>query len=277
MYENLNLKSWPFQTVPNAEFARVWAGRRQTKLQIEQLLRKMQLAPKSGLHLLWANFGMGKTHTLLHLDHLCRQTKGRLVPVYTVMPNRPTGFLDLYRAIVSAMPFDLLKDQRVKMGANVSGSLTNHPVFVKSPGVINALRLVDSEDLELSIAARQWLTAQPGLGSSDLRKIGVTYRIKTPEDAINTLTALASLATFQVQPTGKLVILVDEYQRIGELKTNVRNEMNAGLHAFFNANARGVELLLSFSFGKQENVSFLLSNELKSRAEPQSKSFRVRR
>jgi len=81
MYEHLNLRAWPFQVVPDSEFATIWAGRRRTKKQLERLIWKMQFAPKSGLHLLWANFGMGKTHTLLHLQHLCQQTQGRLIPV----------------------------------------------------------------------------------------------------------------------------------------------------------------------------------------------------
>jgi len=108
MYEHLNLKAWPFQVVPDSEFATIWAGRRQTKKQLGRLLWKMQFAPKSGLHLLWANFGMGKTHTLLHLQHLCQQTKGRLIPVYAVMPKRLRGFLEVHRAIVSQLPWDFL-------------------------------------------------------------------------------------------------------------------------------------------------------------------------
>ena len=69
MYEFLNLKAWPFQTVPDEEFAQNWAGRPQTKQDLGHLIWRMQFASKSGLRLLWANLGMGKTHTLLHLQH----------------------------------------------------------------------------------------------------------------------------------------------------------------------------------------------------------------
>lgn len=270
MYEHLNLRAWPFRTVPDEEFAKVWAGRRQTKQQLDRLVMKMAFSPKSSLRLLWANFGMGKTHTLLHLQHLCRQTKGALVPVYAVMPNRPGGFLDVYRSVVAGLPFDFLGDQLVKVGSGSGGSVALHPIFAKSPGVVNALLAIRSGDLERSVVAQQWLIAQPGLSSADMRRVGVTYRIKTPEDAINALTALARLAMFKPGQANKLVILLDEYQRIGELRPAVRNEINAGLHAFFNANPQGLEYLLSFSFGRQENVAYLLSNELKSRAEPDS-------
>ena len=275
MYEHLNLKAWPFQVVPDPEFATVWAGRRQTKKQLERLLWKMQFAPKSGLHLLWANFGMGKTHTLLHLQHLCQQTQGRLTPVYAVMPKRARGFLEVYRMIVSGLPYDFLGDQLVKVGSSWSGSLALHPMFSKSPGVVNAILAIRSGDAEKATFARQWLIAQPGLTARHLRTVGVTYRIKTPEDAINALTALTRLATFKSNPPTKLVIMLDEYQRIGELKQRVRSEINAGLHSYYNEHPNGLEVILSFSFGREDNVAYLLSDELKSRAEPQSISLDV--
>ncbi|MBC7250087.1 MAG: hypothetical protein H5T62_07365 [Anaerolineae bacterium] len=275
MYEHLNLRAWPFQVVPDPEFATFWAGRRQTKKQLERLLWKMQFAPKSGLHLLWANFGMGKTHTLLHLQHLCQQTQGRLIPVYAVMPKRAGGFLEVYRMIVSGLPYDFLRDQLVKVGNSWSGSLALHPMFSKSPGVVNAILAIRSGDAEKATFARQWLIAQPGLTARHRRTIGVTYRIKTPEDAINALTTLTRLATFNLNPPTKLVIMLDEYQRIGELKQRVRSEINAGLHSYYNEHPNGLEVILSFSFGREDNVAYLLSDELKSRAEPQSISLDV--
>lgn len=275
MFEHLNLKGWPFQVVPDPQFATVWAGRRKTKEQLEKLLWKMQFAPKSGLHLLWANFGMGKTHTLYHLQHRCKQTGGKLIPVYAVMPKRGTGFLEVYRAIVSELPYDFLAEQLIKVGASSSGSLTLHPMFKKSPGVVNALLAMRSNDAEKASAAQQWLAAQPGLSARDLRAINVTYRIKTPEDAINALTALTRLANFRPNAPTKLVIMLDEFQHVGELKPRVTQEINSGLHSFFNEHPTGLEIFLSFSFGREDNVSFLLSSDLRSRADPESISLDV--
>jgi len=272
MYAQLNLKAWPFQVVPDSEFAAVWAGRSQTKQQIERLLWKMQFAPKSGLHLLWANFGMGKTHTLLHIQHLCRQTQGRLTPVYAVMPKRATGFLEVYRAIVSELPYGFLGDQLVKIGSGWTGSLTLHPMFARSPGVVSAILAMRSGEAEKASVARQWLIAQPGLTAAHLKAVGLSYRIKTPEDAIHALSALTRMVSYKSNPPTKLVVMLDEYQRIGELKPRLMSEINAGLHGYYNEHPSGLELMLSFSFGRKDNVSYLLSDELKSRAEPQSVS-----
>jgi hypothetical protein len=275
MYEHLNLRAWPFQFVPDTDFARIWAGRRQTRTQVQGVLQKMQIAPRSGLRFLWANFGMGKTHTLLHMRYLCQQTAGKLVPLFAVMPNRPASFLDLYRAIVSELPFETLGEQLVKVGNSHPGGVALHPMFAQAPGVVNALLAMRSGDLEKIILAKNWLSAQPGLGARDRRTIGVTTQIKTAEDAVKALTSLTKLVSFRSVNPAKLVIMVDEYQRIGELPPKVRNEINAGLHTYYNANATGLDITLSFSFGVADNLQYHLSPELKSRAEVQTISLDV--
>lgn len=274
MYENLNLKEWPFRTTADENFASIWAGRTKTRERIDRLIRKFQLFPKSGLHILWANFGMGKTHTLYHLRFLCQQIKDtpQIIPIYAVMPKRSTGFLELYREIVQGFPYDFLRKQVQKIGSNHKGSVTLHPMFQRSPGVVKALLCLNAEDIELTTVAMQWLTAQPGLSTSQLNLIGVSSRIRTPEDAINALSALTSLACYDPDPqkTNRLLVMIDEYQRVGELRPRVAAENNSSLHTYFNEHPSGLQLVLSFSFGKKENVDYLLSSELKSRAEPQA-------
>jgi hypothetical protein len=275
MYENFNLSEWPFRTAADENFASVWAGRAKTKEQLERLLKKMTLFPKSGLHVFWANFGMGKTHTLYHLKYRCLQTSGQLIPIYAVMPKRSTGFLELYREIVQAFLSGEMRDylgrQLVDLGQNSKGaSVALHPMFSKSPGVVRALLAMRNGDIEETTAAMQWLTAQPGLDVRSMKAIGVTYRIKTPEDAISALSSLINLATFGGKQQRQVLLMIDEFQRVGELRPNIISQVNSSLHTVFNAHPTGLQLLLTFSFGKKENVDFLLSPELKSRAEPQS-------
>jgi hypothetical protein len=273
-YENLNLSDWPFRTTADENFASVWAGRARTKEQLERLLKKMMLVPKSGLHVFWANFGMGKTHTLYHLKYRCGQSGGQIIPIYAAMPKRSTGFLELYREIVqaflSAEMRDYLGKQLMDLGQNSKGSsVALHPMFFKSPGVVKALLAMRNGDIEETTAAMQWLTAQPGLPAPAMKSIGVTYRIKTPEDAINALSALINLSLWGGKQRKQLLLMIDEFQRVGELRPNIISQVNSSLHTVFNAHPTGLQLMLTFSFGKKENVFYLLSAELKSRAEPQ--------
>lgn len=274
-YENFNLSDWPFRTSADETFASVWAGRATTKQQLERLLQKMKLFPKSGLHVFWANFGMGKTHTLYHLKYRCLQTGGQIIPIYAVMPKRSTGFLELYREIVqaflSAEMRDYLGRQLIDLSQSSKGaSVALHPMFSKSPGVVKALLSIRNGDIEQITAAMQWLTAQPGLPASAMKSIGVTYRIKTPEDAISTLSSLINLSIFGGKQQKQILLMIDEFQRVGELRPNIISQVNSSLHTIFNAHQTGLQLLLTFSFGKRENVDYLLSGELKSRAEPLS-------
>jgi hypothetical protein len=274
VYENLNLREWPFRTAADENFASIWAGRANNQEQINRLIRKIQLFPSSGLYILWANFGMGKTHTLYHLRYRCRQIKGtpQIIPVYAVMPKRSTGFLELYREIVQGLPYDFLRKQLQKIGSKNQGSVALHPMFQRSPGVVKALLSINPDDIEASTNAMQWLAAQPGLSNSILRSINVNYRIKTPEDAINALSALTSLASYDPDQTkaNRLLVMIDEYQRVGELRPKIASENNASLHTYFNQHPTNLQLILSFSCGNKENIDFLLSAEVKSRAEPKA-------
>jgi len=274
--DDYNLSEWPFRTTADENFAFIWAGRPKTKQQLDRLLLKMPLIPKSSLHILWANFGMGKTHTLYHLKYRCQQTKGQIIPIYAVMPKRSTGFIELYREIVQAFLGDAeLRDylgrQLVDLGQNSKGaSVAMHPMFSKSPGVVKALLAIRNGDIEETTAAQQWLTAQPGLPAWAMNSIGVNYRIKTPEDAINALSSLINLVVSGGTRQKQLLLMIDEFQRIGELRPIIASQVNSSLHTVFNAHPTKLQMILTFSVGKKENVDYLLSAELKSRAEPQS-------
>lgn len=274
-YESFNLKEWPFRVSADEKFAAVWAGRAKTKERIDRLLRKIELLPKSGLHIFWANFGMGKTHTLYYLKQHCQKTVGQIIPIYTVMPKRSTGFLELYREIVQAFLSTEMREylgrQMIDLGQNsMVTSIALHPIFSKSPGVVKALLAIRNGSIEETTTAMQWLTAQPGLDARSMKTIGITYRIKTPEDAINSLSTLINLAILGKNKQKQLLIMIDEFQRIGELRPSIMSQVNSSLHTVFNSHTTGLQLLLTFSFGKKENVDYLLSSELKSRAEPQT-------
>jgi len=279
MFDNLNFRDWPFRTTADEERASVWAGRMNTKKQINSLVREILMIPKSNLWILWANFGMGKTHLLYHLQYLSNKINDSptIIPVYAVMPKRSTGFLELYREIVQALPFEYLHKQLQKVGSNFRGSVAQNPMFKRSQGVVKALLAMNSDNMESSTAAMQWLTATQGLTKSQLNLLDISYRIKTPEEAINALSAMSSLASYDPDPLkrNRLLVMIDEFQRIGELNPNKAAENNSSLHTYFNQHPTFLQLILSFSCGNQKNVDFLLSRELKSRAAIQSISLDV--
>lgn len=269
MYEELNLREWPFQIVPDENFAKVWAGRQRSKEELERLLRRIILFPKSGIYVLWANFGMGKTHTLLYIKHRCEDNRENLIPIFVVMPKKVNGFIDLYRAIVQELPFDYLNKQLRELGKGLSEGIALQPMFYKAPGIVNALLAMHSRDIERTLKAKMWLQGTTGLTSSEMRTIGVINRIKSPEDSLAALNALIKLALFGNEQK-RIIFMIDEFQRIGELREKTLSEINSCLRSLYNENPQQIEIILSFSFGKKENVDFLLSSELKSVIQPHS-------
>jgi hypothetical protein len=66
----------------------------------------------------------------------------------------------------------------------------------------------------------------------------------------------------------RALFMVDEFQRVETLRRQQQDDINAGLHGFFNACGQGMSLLLSFSFGVEENIRHFLNPELLSRVDP---------
>ena len=84
----LGLSAWPFNVVPVQDSRLLWADRKDLLNQIHRLVRRLSSHQSSTLHLVWADFGAGKTHTLLYLRQLALSDKGSgIFPVYTVLPR----------------------------------------------------------------------------------------------------------------------------------------------------------------------------------------------
>jgi len=136
MYPNLNLKDWPFKTflIPNSQ--RCGQGVRGPRSNSNGCCKKMQLVPKSSLASSLGKFRYGQdSHATTHPTSLST-TNSLLIPVYAVMPKRSTGFIELYREIILALPYDFLGDQLVKLGSSSGGgSVTFHRSFAGHMGL----------------------------------------------------------------------------------------------------------------------------------------------
>src|SRR5579872_4954521 len=106
----LGFKYWPFGIVPRPGGELVWADRAALKDQVVRLGRRLGRHEAVSLHLLWADFGAGKTHTLLYIKQEAEKgSYGSVLPLYCALPKGCRSFLDIYRAIVRAIPSELLR------------------------------------------------------------------------------------------------------------------------------------------------------------------------
>jgi hypothetical protein len=91
--------------------------------------------------------------------------------------------------------------------------------------------------------------------------------IRTPTEAALVLTGLTRFMAFR---WSKVIVMLNEFQLIGQRRKSFIEEINNGLHLYFNGVPRGLAIVLSFSLGRPDNIDFLLNAELRSRADPET-------
>jgi len=234
----------PFALTADRHAAESWAGRPEILVKLERLRFGYQARPDSSLVLAWANLGAGKTHALLHLAHLLRATN--MVPAFVEMPQQPRRFLDLYQRITEELQSEDLRD--LAAGEGLSDEL-GRAVRVLQHGTQNEQRLV-----------RSWLAAaKPPL--RELRAAtGIAGRIEDDAHACDTLCALVS--AFRARGR-RLVVLLDEFQRIGNVQAKQRENVLSHLRSVFSRNPSHFSLVLAVGSRIEKTALDLLPPELK--------------
>lgn len=263
----LGFKYWPFGIVPRACGDLVWADRAALKEQVIRLGRRLGRHEAVSLHLLWADFGAGKTHTLLYIKQEAEKgTYGSVLPLYCALPKGCKSFLDIYRAIVRAISAELLRETYQQALAAVGRerlTTTLAGIWANLPRCFSAIAIGGEAQQATALA---WLQAETGISNTDLRGLSLLGRIKSTDDAV--LALLGVVRLFNLGGQRRVLLMVDEFQRVEVLRQQFQDDINAGLHGFFNACAHGMSLLLSFSFGVEGNIKHFLNPELLSRVDP---------
>lgn len=265
----LGLTNWPFGIVPDPETILIWADRHKLLNQINRLLRRLTGTQDSSLHLLWADFGGGKTHTLLYLRQLAlSKYNGAIYPIYLTLPKDARSFIDVYRAIVSSITVDKLMSVYSKLPKDSQVFSSANPFMGERlqtlSKVFKALNI--GSDL-MKQTARKWILADQSLSRQELLSASLPDKIRTSDDAINTLSGISRLLNTSHY---RLLIMIDEFQRAGLLRRGIQNDIHAGLHTFINNCPKGISIILSFKFGSAREIRDYLSSELEDRADPQT-------
>ena len=105
------LDPWPFATVPDAARARIWAGRHERLTQLTGLLSRWNRRRASEICVLWADFGQGKTHSLLFLQNRLSEERDYIVH-YAQLPPLASGspFVAIYRQLMREFPLETLDE-----------------------------------------------------------------------------------------------------------------------------------------------------------------------
>lgn len=238
----------PFSALANRALAGCWAGRPALLSDLRVLQRSLLRGSDSTLDVVWANLGAGKTHLLYHLQHLLTSaTADGPIACVCEMPEQITRFLDLYRRIMIQLPLD-----RIAAAACSAPSSTSAFSYA-----CNAL--VHGDHPTRAIAC-EWLRGgRPHL--ADLRRvIGISHRL---DDDTSAADAFGSLLSATAAAGIRVVVMIDEFQRVSVLRPRAREAVLSSLRSVFSATPSLFSVVLAAATRAEGNAVGLLPPELR--------------
>lgn len=276
-YPHLQLTRWPFPVVPDPAYCTFLAARRLLRDDVHELLNALERRDTSSIHLFWAWFGAGKTHTLHYLAHRARAhstppDRSVLLPVYTEIPKGVRNFFDVYRALLVALDTDAVLDAFLEVSTSKEVEAVHRRLTRAAPDLVNALQVLAVGLPQSRTVATRWLRGEP-VPVSELRKIGVSQKLSTPEEATRLIASIVEMmrvaADCRGRPGARLIWILDEFQRAAKGGARTLDNINAGLHTTFNSSPSGLTFIFSFSGQPQANgLPPWFSPELRDRIGP---------
>jgi len=268
-FPGLYFREWPCQNVSIDQPVEVWADRVTALQEIAGLLEYLNSVDRTSLHLMWADLGCGKTHTMGFIKHLCLTKYVNIYPLYTLVPNRIASFVDQYRNVISAFNFDDIRQMTRDIIAKNGEDYLLCRVLGGSEEFFNVVKSMSFGSSDTRSVGKRWLAGSTAISRAELLLIGASRTIRTSDDALAILQGL-SRTVIHSKPNRRLLVMIDEFQRLHESSDKISKNVGIGLHTFYNAVPRRLSILLSFACRKKENVDVILSQELKSRADTRS-------
>lgn len=254
-YPHLGLLEWPFRIVPDESSCSILADRNQLNSDISTLLKNLSRRTTSSIHLMWAWFGAGKSHTLQHIAHLCRTRNqySSFIPIYTEFPKSIKTFTDLYRECISLLDIETINKAFLEVSTSPEKSKVEKDLSFEYRDLETAFKLlcIGSEDQQ-NIALR-WLRAERS-DAQDLRDVNIMKPIRTADDAIKALSWIIKLMILSGPTSGegiRVIWMIDEFQRLARCPKAVREEVNSCLNSLFNKSPNNLTIIMSFT-GKPE-------------------------
>ncbi|MGI0016072.1 MAG: hypothetical protein ACREBU_21845 [Nitrososphaera sp.] len=242
-FDHLGLTRWPFSIVPDREFCVFVADRQQLRSEVFDLLANLSRRDTSSIHLFWAWFGAGKTHSLYYLAYkaaeITKQASNNILHVvYSEFPKGARNFLDLYRSFIIGLDTEVLADAFLEVSTCKDTDRLRKELMTVSPDLSKALHVMVTGESQDQLIATRWLRAD-NLPISEFRKIGISQKISTAEEATRIMAALIDLLIVAARSSGRpgcrIMWLLDEYQRIEKVGARGLDEINTGLHSTFSS------------------------------------------
>jgi hypothetical protein len=239
----------PFALTATPSIGVCWAGREEILNKINRVVRTLSNRPDSALDLIWANFGAGKSHALFHLAHLLQSGSQKVTCAYVEIPESARHFLDLYRRIILAIPWQEL--------SSIIGSA---PMGNVSEDLRRAMRVIAHGNTSERTIATEWLSAGRPLLRELRSYTGISARIEDDTAATDTLSDIVKVLGHNHV---RLVLLLDEFQRLGSLQERYRSGLLSSLRSIFSRNPTHFSVIAAATTRIERTALDLLPQELR--------------
>ena len=265
---HLHLRDWPFSVVPRDEHCFFLADRVQVREDIDALFRHLTRRDSSTIHVLWAYYGAGKTHTLKFISHLCRSQFPTFMPVYIEFPKEARSFLDLYVAFIERLEISVLQNIFLEVFTSPKKEEARRKLQQDFPDLFNAMSVLSQERSDKVAVANNWLRGQ-NLPMKDLRMVNITSRLDSAEKALKVVAWIITLMVWanesSITSPPRILWMIDEFQRISECRKPTQDEINGCLQSIYNRCPSSFSLFLSFSGEPAKLMPHWLSKEIADR------------
>jgi hypothetical protein len=241
----------PFGILANPTSAKCWAGRPNVLAELNRLRRAFDSRPDSSFHVMWANLGAGKSHALYHLAHLLGDNGPgtNAVCVYIEVPEQIRSFLDLYRRIIVGMPLE-----------RIASFLSGAPSTAVSQPLKQALNVLLHGDAAGQQVIRDWISGgRPRI--NDLRRVAsINSKLDTESAAVDVVCEMIAILG---EARCRLVLLLDEYQRVSTLTDRVRESVLSCLRSVFSRSPNHFSAVVAIMSRANQTAMDLVPPELR--------------
>jgi hypothetical protein len=248
MSSKLGFSEWPFHTLPDEDFIKVWCARKELQKKLDRIFTRLLQRPAFQICLLYGEFGAGKTHSIRHMLNKYRE-KAKLLTSELEYDVTIRTFTHLYQAITSRFDFDTISDWP---NPPATGSWSDFDSFLKG------MQLGDQDQKSTCM---RWLT-----GEERSKRALSGVNIRSPITDIDTaVRAFSELTKLAGRNKSAVVLFIDEFQHVGKLNENWRENILNGLTKLVNSSPNHFSLIISFRLRMPKNILSIIPESLVSR------------
>jgi hypothetical protein len=166
----------------------------------------------------------------------------------------------MYTYFITSLGVNTIENVSVDVTLRLNREAIQKEISFDFPDFTRVIELFASGSEEALPVVQRWIMADKvHLGT--LRKLGISKRIETSDDAVRVLACIVRMIRASTKYT-RVLWMIDEFQRIGTEKYGVCEDVNIGLHSVYNACPNALSLFLSFSVKNKQDIFYYFSKEL---------------